>query len=183
MKKTKVIIIIGTPGVGKSTLAIFLQKKFGWRRLDLHQYYSQLSCGYNRKKQCYDLSLPKLKKLVLAVRDELACRKIGRLNHSGKDSCSKDNTPLIIDSHVAHHLPAEMVDLCVVLTQSNLQKLKKRLEQRGYGRNKVQENLEAEIMQVCLAEAQEQGHKILVCDNLTRKKMGLLSMRIAKSIK
>lgn len=162
-KKTKVIVITGTPGVGKSTLAVFLQKKFGWRRLDLHKYYSQLSDGYNKKKKCYDLSLPKLKKMVLAVRD-------------------RDTTPLIIDSHVAHHLPSKIVDLCVVLTQSNLKKLKKRLEQRGYRKSKVRENLDAEIMQVCLAEAREKGHRLLVCDNLTSKKILSLSPKIIKTV-
>lgn len=155
------IVITGTPGVGKSTLAVFLQKKFGWRRLDIHKYYSQLSDGYNNKKKCYDLSLPKLKKKVLAVRD-------------------RDTTPLIIDSHVAHYLPSKMVDLCVVLTQSNLKKLKKRLEQRGYGRNKVRENLDAEIMQVCLAEAQEQGHRLLVFDDLTSKKILQLAQKVKR---
>ncbi|MBS3169061.1 AAA family ATPase [Candidatus Woesearchaeota archaeon] len=80
-EKAKIIIITGTPGVGKSTLARFLQKKYGWRRLDLHHYYQNLAIRYNRKKRCYDLDRKKVLRLVDIKRAE-------------------DSTPLIIDSHM-----------------------------------------------------------------------------------
>ncbi len=161
--RAKVIAISGTPGVGKSTLAKYLQKHFLWRRLDLHHYYKQISTSYNQKKQCYDLDLKKVKKLVLKVRDE-------------------DSSPLIIDSHISHHLSPKIIDLCVVLTCSDLQKLKKRLQQRKYSTKKVRENLDAEIFQVCLTEAQENGHQLFVYDKITLKKMKLISQKIKLSL-
>ncbi len=162
-QRAKVIAITGTPAVGKSTLAKYLQKHFLWRRLDLHHYYKQISTSYNQKKQCYDLDLKKVEKLVLKVRDE-------------------DSSPLVIDSHISHHLSPKIIDLCIVLTCSDLQKLKKRLQLRKYSAKKVRENLDAEIFQVCLTEAQENGHKPLLYDQITKRKMKFISKKIKSSL-
>ncbi len=159
--RAKVIAITGTPGVGKSTLAQYLQKHVLWRRLDLHQYYKQISTSYNRKKQCYDLDLKKVEKLVLKVRDE-------------------DSSPLVIDSHISHHLSPKIIDLCIVLTCSDLQKLKKRLQLRKYSAKKVRENLDAEIFQVCLREAQENGQEVLVFENIQKNNFDKIGQKIKK---
>ncbi len=163
MERAKVLVITGTPGVGKSTLARYLQKKFGWRRLDLHDYYHLLSSGYNRKKQCYDLDPRKVEQLV-------------------KSKAKEDSLPLIIDSHLAHHLPPKLVDLCVILTFSNLKQLRRRLEKRQYRKSKVQENLEAEIFQICLIEAKENGHEPLVFETITKKKLLKIGMEIYQKL-
>ncbi|MBI2102970.1 AAA family ATPase [Candidatus Woesearchaeota archaeon] len=160
----KVIVITGTPGVGKSTLARFLRKKYGWRRLDLHKYYPEVSTGYDHKKKCYILNFSKVKKLVLQKRDE-------------------DTTPLVIDSHVAHHLPPKIVDLCVVLKFSELHLLKRRLQQRGYSPTKVAENMQAEIFQICLQEAQEEKHKLLIFDKMSSDNITARATKIKRFLK
>jgi adenylate kinase len=137
----KVIAVTGTPGTGKSTLTKYLEKKLGFNRLDLHDYYKLISTGYDRSKQCYDIDLKKFGKLV-------------------KEK-SKEND-LLVDSHISHLL--KKVDLCLVLTCSNLKKLEKRLQERKYSKKKVRENLDAEIFQVCLNESKERKHKIIVID-------------------
>jgi len=75
----------------------------------------------------------------------------------------------IIDSHITHLLPKKRVDLCIILTCSNLKKLEGRLKERMYSKKKIRENLDAEIFQICLMEAQENGHKVITFD--TSKKI------------
>jgi len=60
----------------------------------------------------------------------------------------------IIDFHTCELFPESWIDLVVVL-QTNHTILWNRLEARGYSLQKIQENNEAEIMQVVLSEAQE----------------------------
>ncbi|ANB14082.1 Fap7p [Sugiyamaella lignohabitans] len=61
---------------------------------------------------------------------------------------------LIIDWHVCDIFPERLIDLVVVLRTDNTI-LYDRLKKRGYTDNKVEENIDAEIMQVILDEAQE----------------------------
>ncbi|NQV91378.1 AAA family ATPase, partial [Candidatus Woesearchaeota archaeon] len=51
----KLIVISGTPGTGKTTWAKILAKKLKYARLDLHDHYKEISTGYNRRKQAYDI--------------------------------------------------------------------------------------------------------------------------------
>lgn len=72
----------------------------------------------------------------------------------------------LIDFHSCDLFPESWVDLVVVLQTDHtilwnrlearyLRCVGKRLSDRGYALNKIQENNEAEIMQVVLSEAQE----------------------------
>lgn len=143
--KQKLIIITGTPATGKSTLALVLAKKLQFERLDLHHYYTTISSSYNKKKQAYDIDKNKFISLV-------------------KKKLSRTKTGLIVDSHISHLLPTKLVDICIVLSCSNLKVLQKRLQKRKYSLQKIRENLNAEIFQICLTEAQEQVHKIIKFD-------------------
>ena len=145
----ELITITGSPGTGKSTLAELLEKKLKYKRINLHDYYKQISTGYDRKKQCYGIDLKKFKELVK--------KKIQELKKEKRNG-------LIIDSHISHLLPKSLVDLCIVMVCSNLKKLENRLKKRKYSKKKIRENLDAEIFQVCLNEAKEK-HNILVVDS------------------
>ena len=46
----------------------------------------------------------------------------------------------------------------------NIKVLEKRLEKRGYGKEKIRENLDVEIFDTCLTEANEAGHDVVVVD-------------------
>ncbi|MEK6950270.1 MAG: adenylate kinase family protein [Nanoarchaeota archaeon] len=141
----RLIIITGTPGVGKSTLANALSSQLKIPRLDLSRYYHQLSTTYDRKKRCYIIDR---KKLAVLLREKLKASRRG----------------LIVDSHTAHLLPRTMVKVGLVLTCSDLKILRRRLQKRKYSQKKIQENLQAEIFQICLEEARERGHTILAFD-------------------
>ena len=69
----KVIIITGTPGAGKSTLAKKLAQELKFQRVDLHKYYKVISTGYNKKKQSYDIDIKKFTRLI---KEKAKTRKI-----------------------------------------------------------------------------------------------------------
>ena len=144
----KVIVITGTPGVGKSTVAKAFAKKSKWHRLEVADHYTRISTGYNRQKQCYNVDMRKFEKLV---REELRRHPQG----------------IIVDSHIAHLLPRQLVRLCIVLTCSDLKRLEQRLKRRKYSGKKIRENLDAEIFQVCLQEAREKKHLRVEADTST----------------
>ncbi len=156
---SKLIIITGTPGTGKSTLAKLIAK-LGYFRLDLHHYYQQLSTGYNRKKQSYDIDYEKFEKLV---KEKL-----------------KEHPKIVLDSHISHLLPLNMVGSCIVLTCTDLKELKKRLQKRKYPLAKIRENLDSEIFQICLTEAQK--HHPLVFDTAILKPKEIIK-KIKKNLK
>lgn len=141
----RLLVITGTPGVGKSVLTKRLVKALGrgWKRVDLQDHYTEISVAYDQKKKCYDIDLNRLSKLVVRLKKE---------------------SNVVIDSHLSHLLPKRQVDCCIVLLCSDLKMLKKRLQQRKYSKAKVEENLQAEIFQVCLDEAKERQKKVQVMD-------------------
>jgi len=158
----KTLIISGTPGTGKSTLAKILSKKLNFHHLNLHYYYKKISSGYNKKKQCYNLNLKKLEKLLK--------QKLPQHPH------------LIIDSHITHHLPKKYVNLCLITKCSDLKKLKQRLQKRKYSKKKIEENLQCEIFDVCLNEAKQKKHKILIVDTSQKINQKELLKKVKKSL-
>jgi adenylate kinase len=147
----KVIAVTGTPGTGKTTIAKRMAKQKGCKYLDVTKLVKEnkLYDSYDRKKKAYDVDVKKLNRfLIKTILYEIP----------KKTKC------LVIDSHLSHYLPARYVDLCIV-TKTDLKKLKKRLEKRGYSAAKVRENMDAEIFDVCLNEAKEEGHKIKIIKN------------------
>ncbi len=142
----KAIIVTGTPGTGKTTVAIRLAKKTGWKYIDVNKFIAKekLSEGYDRKKKCKIVDETKLGKAL------------AKLVKTSKET-------LIIDSHMSHYMPAKSVNLCIV-TKCNLKLLKRRLKRRGYAENKMKDNLECEIFDTCLIESQEAGHTVVTVE-------------------
>jgi adenylate kinase len=146
----KTIIITGTPCTGKTTYARRLARQKGYLYVDVNRIIEKykLSEGYDRKRRTKIIDTKKLNNVLV------------KLIQEQKENKQKG---IIIDSHLSHYLPRKYVDLCIV-TKCSLKELKKRLEKRGYTKSKVQENLEAEIFDICLEEAKELRHKIKVVD-------------------
>lgn len=163
----KTIIVTGTPGTGKTTLAKKLSKKLGYEYIDVNSIIKEnkLNEGYDRKKECYIVDIKKLSKSLIKT-----------INSSKKEKKSG----IIIDSHLSHYLPKKYADLCIV-TKCNLKKLKSRLEKnKKYPKAKVRENLDCEIFDVCLTEAREAGHKTIVIDTTKALNIDKIASKINK---
>ena len=60
--------------------------------------------------------------------------------------------------------------------------MKKRLNLRKYNKAKIRENLDSEIFDVCLVEALENKHEVIVIDT-SSKSIGVCVDEITKKIK
>lgn len=141
-----IIIISGSVGTGKTYIAKLISKKYKLKYIDVNRIikYNKLYDSYHKKLKTYEVDIKKLNKVLIKL-------------------IKKENN-LVIDSHLSHYLPKRYVDLCII-TKCDLKTLKKRLEKRKYSKEKIRENLDAEIFDVCLTEAEEKGHRIKIIDS------------------
>jgi len=148
-----IIAVSGSVGTGKTTLSKKLAKKLGYKYVDVSAIIRKhrLSEGYDKVKKCEIVDVKKLNKVIMKEIKDKA----------------------VIDSHLSHYLPKKYVDL-VIITKCNLKALEKRLQKKKYDKKKIKENLEVEIFDVCLNEAKDAGHKVLVVD--TTKKVNINSL-------
>lgn len=132
------ILITGTPGTGKTTLAIELASRLQITHINIgeiakeNNYYD----GYDEALQTHILDEDKLL-------DDLEIR----LGDEREDSN-------ICDYHCSEIFPERWFDLVVVLRCPS-DMLCKRLETRGYSQHKLQQNVEAEIFQTILDETKD----------------------------
>ncbi|MBW3011226.1 AAA family ATPase [Candidatus Woesearchaeota archaeon] len=152
-----IIIVTGSVCSGKTTYAKKFAKDKGYTYIDVNKIIENnkkaIGAKYNRKDKCYDVDTDKLNKLLIA-----------RIRQAKKDKES-----LVIDSHLSHYIPKRYVDKCIVTRCPDLKKLKIRLQKRNYPKQKIEDNLEAEIMETCLQDALAFGHKVKIID--TSKKI------------
>jgi len=123
------------------------------------------------EKQKKEKIRQKLKKLeTLLVYHELSEKMLKEIIQDYLDGQKVKKHPslrhlhgLILDSHLSHHLPKRYVDLCII-TKCHTDELHQRLKKRRYSKEKIMENVQAEIFDVCLEEAKKNKHTILIQD-------------------
>jgi len=134
-RQAPVILITGTPGTGKTTHAQLLAQEspVPLRHINVGEWVKEhaLYEEYDEEWQSYTVDEDKLL-------DEL------------EPLASEGG--IILDWHTIDIFPERWADLVVVLRCDHTQ-LWERLEKRGYPLKKIQENNEAEIMEVVLDEA------------------------------
>tara|TARA_Y100000034_G_scaffold9468_1_gene10115 strand:- start:827 stop:1273 length:447 start_codon:yes stop_codon:yes gene_type:complete len=145
-----VIIVTGSVCTGKTTIAKKIAKNKKLKYLDVNQIIKdhKLYSYYNRKDKSYVVDVKKLNRFLIKL--------------------IKEDKKVVLDSHLTHFLPAKYVDECMV-TKCELKKLKKRLEKRKYSKEKIKNNLECEILDICHVEALENNHKVKVIDTSKKK--------------
>lgn len=158
-----IITISGSVGTGKTAIAKALAKKLSFRYVDVNKLIKEkdLRGKYLKKFGSYEVDINKLNKVLIGL--------------------IKKNQNLIFDSHLSHYLPKKYVNYCVIC-KCDLKILKKRLESRGYDNKKIRENLDSEIFDVCLVEATENKHNVIVVDTTNRNVNGCVK-EILKKIK
>ncbi|MBT3985092.1 AAA family ATPase [archaeon] len=140
-----IIVFSGTPGTGKTTVSKEFAKKKRWKYVDVNGVIddNELIEKYDSARDTFVVNEKKLSKILVDM--------------------IKKSKNLIIDSHMAHYIPKKYVDI-VFVTKCDLRMLKKRLEYRKYKPKKVRENMDAEIFDICLNEAIELKHKVIILD-------------------
>ena len=125
-----IVVITGTPGTGKSSVAKELGKLRGWKVLSVGDIV--------RKKKLF-LGFDRRRKVPVA--------DVKKLSSELKRRLEKDS---IVEGHYA----------CLVCKadwifalRCNPKVLRKRLLKRGYGRKKIEENLLCEMLDLCSIEA------------------------------
>ena len=169
----KTIIVSGTPCTGKTTLANKLAKKLDFKYIDVNKIIKKgnISEEYDKKRKSAVIDIKKLNKKLIEIINQYK-----KLSLKNKKSFKKIKG-LIIDSHLSHNLPQKYVDLCII-TKCDLKELQKRLKKRKYNKDKIRENLEAEIFDICLNEAKENKHKIIAIDTTKGINMNLVLAKI-----
>ena len=127
-----IISLTGTPGVGKSSVAKILGKKYRVINLINLALEKDFVLDRDEERKSYIIDTDRL--------EEYLRRTISKSeNH-------------ILDSHLSHLM--KFSDMIIVL-RCRPDILRKRLGEKGWKKEKIEENVEAEILDIILSEAVE----------------------------
>ncbi|VDL69973.1 unnamed protein product [Nippostrongylus brasiliensis] len=131
------ILITGTPGTGKSTLAQEVASRLQFDVIEVGKEVREhgLVSEYDPRLNCHVLDEEKL------------------LDHM-EDRMNSDLGGVVVDYHGVDFFPERWFDFVIVLRCSNTL-LYDRLAERGYDDTKIKENIECEIFGSLLEEARD----------------------------
>ena len=130
------IALTGTPGTGKSTVSESVDT--GFTVIHVNDLIKEkYNTGLDAERNSWIADIPALSRYV----KKLKC-------------------DTILEGHVAHLLP---VDIIIVLRASP-KTLRARLAARGWSESKIQENIEAEALDVILSESVDRNNKVYEID-------------------
>lgn len=172
-----IVTMTGTPGTGKTYIAKKIAEKLkNFEYIDLNAIIKKdkLYDSYDRKAKTFDVDIKNIKFLNKVYEDFKSTKTKNSKNTPTKyimkhasmaqliSMLRKDKSrSLIIDSHMSHALDS---DLCIVV-RADTKKISQRLKKRRYSQSKIMENVESEIFEVILEEAQDLNRNIIVIEN------------------
>jgi len=135
-KFRKVILVTGTPGVGKTTVSQKLASKLDARYIGITE-------------------LVKTEKLITSVDEErkTLIADTEKVAEHIQETLLKANGTIIIEGHYAVDVMPKKDVSTVFVLRRDPRELESELEKRGYDEKKLWENLAAEILDVCLCDA------------------------------
>ncbi len=159
-----IIIITGTPGTGKTKVSEELVKllrnkkgkKFKLLHLNAAILRHKLWSSVDKKRNSKNVDMKKLSKFVCAE--------------------TAKNPDILIESHLAHYFKGDVV----FVMRAEIDELRKRMEKRGWSKAKIEENLEAERLNLILGEALDiHGKKVVEIDTTGKSPRGAAMRMIA----
>ena len=135
------VVVTGTPGVGKTASSSLLAEKLGGVHIDINKFAleNDLVVSYDERRKTFVVN-------VDGLRQKLS-EEVGGL--------LRKHPVVVAESHLAQHVVRGFeVRVVFVLRRCPLE-LVEVLRGRGYSEEKVWENVEAEFLDVCLIEALE----------------------------
>lgn len=164
----EIIIITGTPGVGKTRLARVLSRRMRWAFLDLGTLVKseKLYSRFDRKDRSY-------------VMDEHRVhQRLTRLFAEGADQ------GLIVEAHtLGSYLPMRP-EMRAIVVRLDPTILARRLKARNWPRRKIWENVEAELIDLSVYESARLLGRDRVCQiDSSHKRIGELLSEAAKLIR
>jgi adenylate kinase len=132
----RVLVVTGTPGVGKTRVSTALADRLGGRYISLSDIVT---------RENLQLYVDSKRDTVVADVSRLAERVSHVINESSGD--------VVVEGHFAPEVVASDVVTYVFVLRADPDTLRQRLRERGYAEGKVLENVASEVLDVCLVDA------------------------------
>ncbi len=157
------VALTGTPGTGKTTVGKCLKKK-GFEVVFLNSIVkrNKLYKGFDKKRGSYIVDLKKVERYL-------------------KKKYGNTEKIVILDSHISHLLDS-IVDFVIVL-RCEPEELEKRLKKRKWKKEKIRENVEAEMVDVIVVEVEDLYGKNFVEINTSKKDLDEVCKKVERVLK
>jgi adenylate kinase len=143
----RVILITGTPAVGKTTLAKKLTETLNAQYINLTELAEteHLTTGKDKERETTIINENKMRQKL-------------------KELIQKAQSDLIIDGHYAAAVTPKTLTTHIFVLRRNPIQLREFMQKSGFNKPKQTENLTAEILDVCLVEALREQPKEKICE-------------------
>jgi adenylate kinase len=166
LKEKRIILVTGTPCVGKTSVSRELSAKLNALHIDLAELV--------KKERLYS-EVDKERGSLVA--------DIEKVSKRVKEIIEKVEGDVVVDGHYAVHIVNPKFISFVFVLRKNPKELKLLMEKRGYSGKKLWENLAAEILDVCLSEAVTVCGEEKVCEiDTTDKPIGNVVDEVLKVV-
>ncbi len=129
-----IIGITGTPGTGKTTVSSYIDIE----TVDLKQYAEENNIGSLNSQKELEVDIQELR----------------------QNPPQQGDDDLVVEGHLAHFID---LDYCVVL-RCRPDVLRQRLQERDYSKQKIDENVESEALDIILSQAVRNQGKVFEVD-------------------